>query len=162
MPFINLQGPAGVPMGTVAVQSAGSLSPSQGDTLPVSPTNRIPISTGAGWQMVPAYCGAVVSTVTVTNSYNVDFSAGTIFQYWVGAANQTFQPLFVSQTPGQTIRLVTTQPAASINGQILWPAGSIFVGGTKILSSVTGGVDVWDITCISQSTFYGNRLAALA
>jgi len=158
----TLQNPPGAPMGTVAVQAPGSLTPTPGDTLPYSPGNRVPMTTGSGWQMVPAFCGGVISTVTVTNSLNVDFSAGTINQYWVGAANQTFLPLFVNQTPGQTVRLVVNQPAASINGQILWPAGSLFVGGSKILSSVTGGVDIFDVTCVSQSSFHGNRLANLS
>jgi hypothetical protein len=125
-------------------------------------TGFVPVGSGSQWLSKPFGVGVFASVVTVTNSLSIDWSTSYGFQYWVGAANQTFLPLFVNQTPGQTIRLVTTQPAASINGQILWPAGSIFVGGTKILSSVTGGVDVWDITCISQSTFYGNRLAALA
>ncbi len=161
MASTNLQQPTSQPMGSVAVQAAGSLSPTSGDTLPFAPTNRVPISTGAGWQMVPAFCGGVVSTVTVTNSLNIDFSAGTLFQYYVGAANQTFLPLFTNQTPGQTVRLSISQPAASINGQVLWPSGCLFVGGTRILSSVTGGVDVFDVTCINQSSFYGNALQNL-
>ena len=149
-------------MGTIATQAAGSLVPTPGDTLPYSPTNRLPISTGSGWQMVPAFCGGVISTATVTNSTNVDFSTGSLFQYQVGAANQTFQPLFVNQTPGQTVRLVLNQPAASIQAQVLWSAGSTFVGGSRLMSSVTGGVDIFDITCVSQSTFLGSRLANLS
>ncbi len=166
MPTINLQfpgaSPGSAPMGTIATQAGGSLSPTAGDTLPYSPTNRHPISTGSGWQMVPAFCGGIATTVTVTNSWNVDFSAATILQYQLGAANQTFQPLFVNQTVGQTVRLIISQPASSIQGQILWPAGFTAVGGARLLSSVTGGVDLWDVTAINQSTFYGNPFRTVA
>ncbi len=158
MASTNLQQPTSQPMGSVAVQAAGSLSPTSGDTLPFAPTNRVPISTGSGWQMVPAFCGGIATTVTVTNSWNVDFSAATILQYQLGAANQTFQPLFVNQTVGQTVRLIISQPAASIQGQLLWPAGFTAVGGTRLLSSVTGGVDLWDVTAVNQSVFYANPL----
>ncbi len=166
MPTINLQfpgaSPGSAPMGTIATQAGGSLSPTAGDTLPYSPTNRHPISTGAGWQMVPAYCGSVVSTVTVTNSLSLDWSSSTYFQYWIGASNQTFQPLFANQTPGQTVRVLISQVPAAIQGLVLWPAGTTGVGGVRTSSSITGGVDLFDVSCITQSTFIVNRLGGVA
>jgi len=161
MPSINLQFPGAypgnAPMGVVATQAPGPVNPTPGDTLPYSPTNRVPMTTGAGWQMSPALCGGVVSTVTVTNSLSLDWSAATYFQYWIGAANQTFQPLFANQTPGQTIRVVISQVAGAIQGLVLWPPGTTGVGGLRTSSSVTGGVDLFDVSCISQSTFIVNR-----
>jgi len=121
----------------------------------------VPVGAGGQWQAKPGGVGALASTVTVTNSMSVDFSTASVFQYQIGAANQTFQPLFVNQTIGQTVRLIISQPAASIQAQILWPAGFTAVGGQRLISSVTGGVDMFDISCVGQSTFYANPLLAV-
>ncbi len=138
-----------------------SSSPVQGVSVPSSAdynplTGFVPVGANSQWQSKPAGVGALASTVTVTNSLNVDFSTASILQYTIGAANQTFLPLFVNQTVGQTVRLIIGQPPSSIQGQILWPAGFTAVGGQRLISSVTGGVDIFDVSCIGQSTFYGN------
>ena len=132
-----------------------------GDTLPYAPGNQVPVSTGAGWTMQPSYCGSVNATSTVTNSTNIDFTTGTIFQYTLTTA-QTWFPLFANQTNGQTVRIITKQPAGAAWTYVVWPAGITFVGGLKVLSSVTGGTDVFDVTCVSQSTFIGNALQHLS
>ena len=87
------------------------------------PTGFVPVGSGSQWVAKPGGVGALVATVTVTNSLNVDFSTASIFQYNIGAANQTFLPFFINQTIGQTVRLIITQPAASVQAQVLWPAG---------------------------------------
>ena len=157
MPSINLQFPGAypgnAPMGVIAGQAPGT-APTPGDTLPYSPTNRVPISTGSGWQMTPALCGTVAPAATITNSFNIDWSAGSIFQY-SPTAGQTIWPLFVNQTPGQQISLIVTQPAGGLS-YVVWPSGITFVGGTKTLSSMTVLVDLCAITCVSQSVFAGN------
>jgi len=117
----------------------------------------VPVGGGNQWALKPGGVGAVATNVTVTNSWTVDFSTSTIFQYTLTTA-QTWWPLFLNQTNGQTVRLVVTQPAAAAWTYVVWPAGTTFVGGTKVLSSVTGGTDIFDVTCVSQSTFYGNAL----
>jgi len=135
-------------MGTVAATTV------TGDTLPYSPTNSVPISTGSGWTTKPALCGGVNGAVTVTNSVNVDWSSASAFQYTL-VAGQTMWPLFVNQTAGQQISLILTQPAGGLD-YVVWPAGITFVGGTKTLSSVTAYVDFCTVTCVSQSVFVGN------
>ncbi len=143
--------------GTVPSSPVQGLSvPSPADYNPL--TGFVPVGASGLWQSKPAGVGAIAAMVTVTNSLNVDWSTASVFQYTVGAANQTFQPLFVNQTVGQTVRLIISQPAASIQGQLLWPAGFTAVGGTRLLSSVTGGVDLWDVTAVNQSVFYANPL----
>jgi len=116
----------------------------------------VPVGGGTQWQLKPAGVGALAPAVTVTNSVNVDWSTASIFQI-TGVASQTMWPLFVNQTIGQTIRLIVTQPTGGLD-YVVWPGTTTFVGGTNTLSSVTAYVDIVDITCVAQSTFYGNML----
>ncbi len=125
----------------------------QGDTLPFTLNSR-PVGTGTGWKMQPALCGVVATAATITNSFTIDFSQASVFQY-SPTAGQTIWPLFANQTPGQQISLVITQPAGGLS-YVVWPAGTTFVGGTKTLSSVTAYVDLCTVNCVGQSTFLGN------
>ena len=121
----------------------------------------VPVGGGSQWQLKPAGVGAVATNVTVTNSWTVDFSTATLFQYTLTTA-QTWFPLFANQTNGQTVRLVINQPASAAPTYVSWPAGITFVGGTQYLSANTGGSDIFDVTCVSQSTFLSSKEQATA
>ncbi len=138
----------------------GATAPAAADSNPL--TGFVPVGYNGQWQSKPFGVGGVAANITVTNSLALDWSTSTYFQYWIGAANQTFQPLFVNQTIGQTIRVVISQVPAAIQGLVLWPATTTGVGGVRTSSSITGGVDLFDVTCINQSTFYVNRLGGIA
>jgi len=147
--------------GTVTSSPVQGVSvPSAADVNPL--TGFVPVGYNGQWQSKPFGVGGVASNITVTNSLTLDWSTSTYFQYWIGAANQTFQPLFANQTVGQTIRVVISQVAGAIQGLVLWPPTTTGVGGSRTSSSVTGGVDLFDVTCISQSTFYVNRLGNIS
>ncbi len=138
----------------------GATAPAAADSNPL--TGFVPVGYNGQWQSKPFGVGGVAANITVTNSLALDWSTSTYFQYLIGAANQTFQPLFVNQTIGQTIRVVISQVPAAIQGLVLWPATTTGVGGVRTSSSITGGVDLFDVTCINQSTFYVNRLGGIA
>ncbi len=122
------------------------------------PQGFVPVGNSNQWQAKPAGVGALANAQTVTNSFNVDFSQASVFQFSPNAG-QTIWPLFVNQQANlyQTVRLIITQPTGGLS-YVVWPAGTTFVGGTKTLSSVTAYVDMVDISAAGQSTFLGNML----
>jgi len=141
--------------GTITSQGVGPSSLTVTDPVDNNPPQGfVPVGNAGQWQAKPAGVGALAGTATVTNSFTIDWSTASIFQYQP-TAGQTIWPLFANQMAGQKISLYITQPTGGLS-YVVWPSGFTAVGGTKTLSSVTAYVDLIDVVAVSQSVFYGN------
>jgi hypothetical protein len=105
----------------------------------------------------PAGQGAVVSP-TFAASQTIDWSTGTIFVLTL-TANVTF--IYANVTVGQTILLELTQDGTGSRTGT-FPTGSIFVGGSKTLTTTASATDTVSVTCTAVGTYLCQLLKAYA
>jgi hypothetical protein len=116
-----------------------------------------PVGDGERWQLRPAGQGAVVSP-TFAASQTIDWSTGTIFVLTL-TANVTF--IYANVTVGQTILLELTQDGTGSRTGT-FPTGSIFVGGSKTLTTTASATDTVSVTCTAVGTYLCQLLKAYA
>jgi hypothetical protein len=120
-----------------------------------------PVGAGTSWALQPDGVTAIATLPTTTSGAhtpNVDWSTAGIFLITFGN-NSTFT--FSNVTVGQTITIVITQNATgSMTGT--FPAGCVFVGGSKTLSTAASAIDTVEITCTAVGTYLCQLLKAYA
>ena len=139
----------------------GATAPAAADSNPL--TGFVPVGYNGQWQSKPFGVGGVAANITVTNSLALDWSTSTYFQY-LDRRGEPDVSTFVCQSndwsndSGRYLSGPGCDPRFGLFGQpqrLAWAA-------SERRSSITGGVDLFDVTCISQSTFYVNRLGGIA
>ena len=116
-----------------------------------------PVGMGGYWGLLPGLVDAV-ATLTNAESQEIDWATASVFQITLGA-NTTFT--FKNVTVGQHIRLVLTQDGTGSRTGT-FPAGCVFVGGSKTLTTTAAGIDTVDIHCVAPGVYYCNLLKAYA
>ena len=123
-----------------------------------APTGFVPVGQNNLWVARPGGVGAVIPQVAAVASQTVDWSTGSVIQYLLGQ-NTTFA--YTNVTVGQTITLVLTQDGTGSRPGT-FPAGSVFVGGSKTLTTTAAGIDTVQVTCTAPGVYLCSLLKAYA
>lgn len=148
--------------GTVASPAAGPALPSWVNA-PTGPADENPPN-GAGamglngkWVLDPGE-SFIVTTLTNAAAQAIDWSVAGCFLITLGT-NTTFT--FVNSQVGSVMRLVLTQDGTGSRTGT-FPAGSVFVGGSKTLTTTASGIDTVDVMCTGAGTYLCSLLKAYA
>ena len=123
----------------------------------LAPAGYSPVSNGESWIASPSDYQAVASP-TFAAAQTIDWTTGGIFLLTL-TANVTFT--FKNAAIGQSIRLVLTQDGTGSRTGT-FPSGSVFVGGSKTLTTTASAVDTVDVQCTAAGTYLCNLLKAYA
>lgn len=102
-----------------------------------------PVGLGGTWGLLPGAVESVTPQITAAAAQTVDWSTSSVIQYQL-TANTTFT--FTNVFVGQNITLVLTQDGTGSRTGT-FPSGSVFVGGSKTLSTPANSVDTVTILC---------------
>jgi hypothetical protein len=140
---------------SVVLNGATSTVNTPADTL--APAGWSPVSNGESWIAAPGTVESV-SAPTFAAAQTIDWSTGAIFLLTL-TANVTFT--YKNAVVGQSIRLVLTQDGTGSRTGT-FPTGSVFVGGSKTLTTTAAGIDTVDIQCTASGTYLSSLLKAYA
>jgi len=140
---------------SVVLNGATSTVNTPADTL--APAGWSPVSNGESWVAAPSTIEAVASP-TFAAAQTIDWSTGGVFLLTL-TANVTFT--YKNPQVGQSIRLVLTQDGTGSRTGT-FPSGSVFVGGSKTLTTTASAVDTVDIQCTASGTYLCSLLKAYA
>jgi len=139
------------PVQGVTVQDPADTSPQTGFS---------PVGLNGKWIAWPSDFVATAASVTTTSTAStptVDWSTAGVFPFTI-TANTVFS--YTNVQIGQSITLVLTQSSVS-QGTGTFPTGSVFVGGSKTLSTVAA-IDSVSILCTAVGTYLCSLLKAYA
>ena len=116
-----------------------------------------PVGLGNKWGLLP---DGVTAAVTLTNAaaQSIDWSTGGLFLITLGV-NTTFS--YVNAQVGQSITLVLTQDGTGSRTGT-FPTGSVFVGGSKTLTTTAAAIDTVMVICTAPGVYLCNLLKAYA
>ena len=109
-----------------------------------------PVGMGQRWAALPDGITAV-TTLTNAAAQPIDWSTAGVFKITLGA-NTTFS--YTNVVIGQTITLVLTQDGTGSRTGT-FPTGSLFVGGSKTLTTTAAAIDVATIVCTAPGVYLG-------
>ncbi len=99
-----------------------------------------------------------ITTASGTATQTIDWSSADVFPFVLGY-NTTF--VFSNAKIGQKIRLVLTQDGTGSRTGT-FPAGCLFVGGSKTLTTTASAIDTVDVLCVAVGVYHASLLKAYA
>ena len=144
--------------GTVSTAPVGASAITATGPADENPPNGAGIMGQNGKWVVDPGVSYMVTTLTNAAAQSIDWSVAGVFLITLGA-NTTFS--YVNVQIGQAIRLVLTQDGTGSRTGV-FPTGSIFVGGSKTLTTAAAGIDTVDVLCTSSGVYLCSLLKAYA
>jgi len=116
-----------------------------------------PVGAGQAWTLTPSDVFAVTTLVNAATQ-PIDWSTAGVFKITLGA-NTTFT--YSNVTVGQQIVLQLTQDGTGSRTGT-FPTGSVFVGGSKTLTTAASGIDTVTVLCTAPGVYLCQLLKAYA